>query len=62
MIGQLQIEGADEFTYLDRIVTNGEDAECDVACWIGKATAVFQKIQTHLGRQGDLHQDQSAPL
>uniref|UniRef100_A0A0L8G751 DUF6451 domain-containing protein n=1 Tax=Octopus bimaculoides TaxID=37653 RepID=A0A0L8G751_OCTBM len=45
MIGQHQIKEVDEFTYLASIVVNDGDTKCDVACQIGKALAVFQRLK-----------------
>uniref|UniRef100_A0A0L8IDM2 Reverse transcriptase domain-containing protein n=1 Tax=Octopus bimaculoides TaxID=37653 RepID=A0A0L8IDM2_OCTBM len=45
MTGHHQIEEIDEFTYLGSIMANDGDAERDIACQIGKALAVFQRLK-----------------
>uniref|UniRef100_A0A915JGU3 Reverse transcriptase domain-containing protein n=1 Tax=Romanomermis culicivorax TaxID=13658 RepID=A0A915JGU3_ROMCU len=44
-IDQQRIEEVDRFGYLGSILANDGDADCDVACHIGKAGAVFQWLK-----------------
>ena len=44
-VGQTPIEDVNHFTYLGSVISCDGDSEQDVKCRIGKAAAVFQRMQ-----------------
>uniref|UniRef100_A0A914WYL3 DUF6451 domain-containing protein n=1 Tax=Plectus sambesii TaxID=2011161 RepID=A0A914WYL3_9BILA len=45
IVGQQRIEEVDQFTYLGSVIGDDGNAEHDVKCRLGKASAVFQRLQ-----------------